>query len=845
MAPIPSFVQSVGTFVATYAVATTATVMPVLVVRPGRYERSRWERALKKALAASGHNFRYALLPVFLPIVYRAADRFLTPGTEDASDPSAPKPKHLRIVKRFRSVLPALLSSPLFALLPDTIRTEVALYFFSTFLYTFADSKSRNSKEIKFEDDDQSKNASETKRIWQRSKKEILENWRDYLPPAWTVSMLANTCLLWTFIFEPYAFPERYHDAIIQHSSRYLPRSRPLDDIRQLLATTSHPHSEACCSPHSFVLCEHLHPSEISCFKNFFAAFKDEAVKFGGWVAGATVVSMLISGKLQFGKRKFTLIIFEFIDSAVRGTAFLSGSITSVWALSCVLQRIIPEGRFSKSRWIINSSLSSMWILLLSQSQQFAVSLYQFRLATFSIWKVWKARGGRSIKHGELWLIAACWVALLHYKDKSVGNRITGIIGQLMGMIDGTEWEEWNKKRKKSKKGKGKGKGKEANLIVDGGASMGIGAGFGFIGSYYGQHGSASSSSESSETHVHGTSGAVTTTNTYGSNADYYHGTASSSGTHGHVQGTSSTTTTSNTYGSNAGYSHGTTTASSSGTYVHGITNTDTSTTETTYGSNADYYYGNQQSSSTSGVSQSYGRPRSPLPEVHIAHGGHGAASATAVATVVKGSSSSHTSTVQGSSSHTSSTVQSSSGHTSGVQGSFTHASGVQGSFTHASGVQGSSSHTSVAQSSSGTHTSVVQGVSSTHTSAAHGSSSHSSSTKTAVYGGAIGAGLATLAGWFASAAESDSDEPVSKTTQVTTSTTIKTDGGKTTSTTTTTQSGEIRGILKRNPAPRRSGSIPRASTPPPLKVDIPSKQIGGGGKVHSEGKVTVTIKDE
>ncbi|KIO22682.1 hypothetical protein M407DRAFT_216134, partial [Tulasnella calospora MUT 4182] len=316
-------------------------------------------------------NFRYALLPVFLPIVYRAADRFLTPGTEDASDPSAPKPKHLRIVKRFRSVLPAILSSPLFVLLPETIRTEVALYFFSTFLYTFADNKSR--KEIK-------------------SKKEILENWRDYLPPAWTVSMLANTCLLWTFIFEPYAFPERYHDAIIKHSSRYLPRSRPLDDIRQIIASTSHPHSEACCSPHSFVLCENLHPTQVSCFKNFFAAFKDEAVKFGGWFPGSPGADVRV---LYY---RFTVIIFEFIDSAVRGTAFLSGSITSVWALSCVLQRIIPEGRFSKSRWIINSSLSSMWILLLSQSQQFAVSMYQFRLATFSVWKLWKARGGRSIK---------------------------------------------------------------------------------------------------------------------------------------------------------------------------------------------------------------------------------------------------------------------------------------------------------------------------------------------------------------------------------------------------------------------------------------------------------------
>ncbi|KIO17650.1 hypothetical protein M407DRAFT_246686 [Tulasnella calospora MUT 4182] len=40
-----------------------------------------------------------------------------------------------------------------------------------------------------------------------------------------------------------------------------------------------------------------------------------------------------------------------------------------------------------------------------------------------------------TIRHGELWLIATYWVALLHYKNQSVGKRITAVIGQL---------EAWN-----------------------------------------------------------------------------------------------------------------------------------------------------------------------------------------------------------------------------------------------------------------------------------------------------------------------------------------------------------------------------------------------------------------
>ncbi|KIO22679.1 hypothetical protein M407DRAFT_216132 [Tulasnella calospora MUT 4182] len=337
--------------------------------------------ALRKALAESKRNFRLALLPVVLPIVYRTAHRFLTRRKEelDGSDPSVSGNKHLRIVKKLYNVLPALLSSPLFILLPEAIRVQVALYFLSTALYNFARLKAR--PQVKFEDDHDSK-----------------DNWRDYLPPVWTVSMLANTCLLWSFIFEPHAFPETYHDGFIEHCRRYLPISRTLEDVRRILNNTDHAKS-IWSSPHNYLVCEVLHPTEVSCRKNFLSAFKEEANRFAPWAAGATAVSMLFSGRFQFGKRSFTTIVFDFVSSAFRGTTYLSGSVTTIWAISCVLQRILPVSKFSKTRWIINSSLSSMWILLLSRGRQVAISLFQFRLAVYSVWKIYKSRGGRSIKY--------------------------------------------------------------------------------------------------------------------------------------------------------------------------------------------------------------------------------------------------------------------------------------------------------------------------------------------------------------------------------------------------------------------------------------------------------------
>ncbi|KAG9041170.1 hypothetical protein FS837_012647, partial [Tulasnella sp. UAMH 9824] len=426
MAEPPSTAQSVGTFVATYAAATTVTILPVLIVNPKRYDRPKWEVALRKALAESKRNFRLALLPVVLPIVYRTAHRFLTRRKEEleGSDPPVSGNKHLRILKKLYNVLPALLSSPLFILLPAALRVQVALYFLSTALYTFSRLKAR--PQVKFEDDHRdAKDIKERRMIWQRSGKEILENWRDYLPP---------------------------------HCRRYLPISRTLEDVRRILNNTDHAKS-IYSSPHNYVVCEVLHPTQVSCKKNFIKSFKEEANRFAPWVAGATAVNMLFSGRFQFGKRSFTTIAFDFVNSTFRGTTYLSGSVTTIWAISCVLQRVLPVGKFSKTRWIINGSLSSLWILLLSRSRQVAISLFQFRLAVYSVWKIYKSRGGRSIKHGDLWLIAACWVALIHYKDRTVGKRITGIIGQFMRMVDGSEFEEWSSERRKNEKGKGKEEG--------------------------------------------------------------------------------------------------------------------------------------------------------------------------------------------------------------------------------------------------------------------------------------------------------------------------------------------------------------------------------------------------
>ncbi|KAG8974156.1 hypothetical protein FRB90_009816, partial [Tulasnella sp. 427] len=239
------------------------------------------------------------------------------------------------------------------------------------------------------------------------------------------------------------------------HCRRYLPTSRSLEDVRRILNNTHHGKS-IWSSPHNYLVCEVLHPTQVSCNKNFLKAFKEEAHRFAPWVAGATAVNMLFTGRCRLGKRSFIAVVFDFVNSAFRGTTYLSGSITTIWGISCVLQRVLPAGRFSKARWVINSSLASMWILLLSRSRQVAISLFQFRLAAYSVWKVWKSRGGWSIKHGDLWLIAACWVALIHYKDRTAGKRITGMVGQFMRMVDGSEFEEWQNEKRKHEKGKGK-----------------------------------------------------------------------------------------------------------------------------------------------------------------------------------------------------------------------------------------------------------------------------------------------------------------------------------------------------------------------------------------------------
>ncbi|KAG8905635.1 hypothetical protein FRB99_008538 [Tulasnella sp. 403] len=198
MAPLPTVTQSVTTFVTLYSLAGAATAAPAAFTKTNQ---SKLKLALQRIIVHSRRNVRIALAPVILPIVYRLTQNWYLRRHPDPIDAS-----HKRAIHKFypKDILPVLVSSPVFLLLPKGFRVQVALYFLSTYCYTFVTLDESNECE---------EDAQECAKPKSKSFK-----WRKYVPPIWTLSAAADAWLLWALLFENYSFPEGYGKIIFDVS---------------------------------------------------------------------------------------------------------------------------------------------------------------------------------------------------------------------------------------------------------------------------------------------------------------------------------------------------------------------------------------------------------------------------------------------------------------------------------------------------------------------------------------------------------------------------------------------------------------------------------------------------
>ncbi|KAI5118202.1 hypothetical protein M0805_005556 [Coniferiporia weirii] len=355
-----------------------------------------------------GTSIKLALFPTVLPALYAYLLRI----------------QHLGLARTpFPAQFAELLASPTLLLLPHAWRVQVALYFASAaLLHSYRNSRSESG--------------------WIR----LLP-----VPPVWTLNVVGNALLLWAFLFRSEAFLRSYEDVILSHSTHYVPPGTSTAALRKtILECTSpgpaptptqssarkdedepprkHEHEHEHVLRHQNALCARLHPDEPSCLKNYARAWVHESLRAGRWVGAFGAVSVVLSAERRGALVRMPVRTLKaWLVSTVRGTAFVVGSINTSWAITCVLQRLLPEGALPRTRWLINGSLASLWILVLPEKRRAEMAMDVARLAALCAWKMWRMGGGVGVPYGEVVLFAPSWMRLVALQRR--GERITGVVG--------------------------------------------------------------------------------------------------------------------------------------------------------------------------------------------------------------------------------------------------------------------------------------------------------------------------------------------------------------------------------------------------------------------------------
>lgn len=309
----------------------------------------------------------------------------------------------LRRLTQEKPIIPELLASSSLLLLPTSWRKQLVLYASSSALLQSV----RSSR------------------------------WNKRMPPLWTLYIVGNAWLLWTFVFNSDAFPKAYTRVIISHSTRYVPPgttnkqisdilTRPSTLIRDHIQDDSHHHNSQCAT---------LHPGEPSCLKNCIRSCAFESARIGRWIGIFVALSLIVTRNKRARLRAAPSKVFlEWFILSTRGTAFIAGSITSAWALNCASQRSSLANNLPRIRWLAIGSMASLWILALPRKRRDEIAFYVSRLAALTAWDTWRLQGGGSIPYGDCILFALSWARLVSLKKS--GEEITGAVGMALRAVE-------------------------------------------------------------------------------------------------------------------------------------------------------------------------------------------------------------------------------------------------------------------------------------------------------------------------------------------------------------------------------------------------------------------------
>ncbi|KAK3942643.1 hypothetical protein QBC46DRAFT_425775 [Diplogelasinospora grovesii] len=295
---------------------------------------------------------------------------------------------------------------------------------------------------------------------------------------SWMLQPLAFGQLLHAVVFDRDCFPSAYGDFIFKNSTAYLhakPEDFPagmkwpkvyeiVDSLAQMarlnwppfISPTLFPNKEDTLPPslsaiapltsgaHPLITslsCATLHPSDPSCSRTFLTFWLRSFPPLTRFFL--VVYSAMLLPKFSMLYHFPVKTLHNLVSSALRMSAFLTGSIATAWSSICFFQAWFPRTFLPTQRFFLGGFLAGFWALI-ERRRGRGVFLYSARVSVDSLWKVGvKRRWWRAMKGGDVWVfvLALMLTGVVYERDARAvreGNWRKGI-----SWVRGEGWKDW------------------------------------------------------------------------------------------------------------------------------------------------------------------------------------------------------------------------------------------------------------------------------------------------------------------------------------------------------------------------------------------------------------------
>ncbi|ORX61843.1 hypothetical protein DM01DRAFT_1331315 [Hesseltinella vesiculosa] len=299
----------------------------------------------------------------------------------------------------------------------------------------------------------------------------LYDTWEDRLAQALEhyagvlVMMLANTQIIYAFLFHPDTLPKSYLSFLLQHSGWKpdfgtmafpltqvirdavyrmslddpdIPMQMPADATsREFIAEKLSPNIATIIPPnirHNYTVCALQHPLDASCTRSKLTLFRDEYGRALKLYVPLNVIMTLVF-RYKYLKKDPKTVLRKFVKSCARSSFFLAMYVSMGFATPCAIRPFTGKER----HWIylFPGLLGGAMVIFEAHGRQLELGLYCLTRAMEAWWRTMVKNGyAKNIRHGDtlLFMLSMGTMMTIYQTDKDlIASHYLSILTRFFG----------------------------------------------------------------------------------------------------------------------------------------------------------------------------------------------------------------------------------------------------------------------------------------------------------------------------------------------------------------------------------------------------------------------------